>query len=65
MYGTVEFDGLHILDRPFIPHLGSSDHPENKILTQVAAAYARQGEPYWALRDGQALVVDGGSIALL
>ncbi|MHA7304707.1 Type 1 glutamine amidotransferase-like domain-containing protein [Arthrobacter sp. TMN-49] len=65
VYGTVEFDGLNILDRPFVPHLGSSAHPETEALTRVAAAYAQEGKPYWALRDGQALVVDGSRVALL
>lgn len=60
MYGSVEFDGLHILDRAFVPHRGNPDHPENQILTQVAAAYTREGRPFWALTDGQAWVVDGG-----
>ncbi|MFF5794745.1 Type 1 glutamine amidotransferase-like domain-containing protein [Paeniglutamicibacter sp. NPDC012692] len=64
LYGAVEFDGLNILDRPFVPHLGTSDHPERESLTQVAAAYAQDGKQYWALRDGQALVVDGSSVAL-
>ena len=65
MYGAVEFDGLSILDRPFVPHLGSPDHPESEALTRVAAAYAQEGKPYWGLRDGQALVVDGSSVVLL
>ncbi|ALE91977.1 hypothetical protein AOC05_05925 [Arthrobacter alpinus] len=65
LYGAVEFDGLNILDRPFVPHLGSSDHPELEILTQVAATCAQDGKQYWALRDGQALVVDGSSVSLL
>lgn len=64
LYGAVEFAGLNILDRPFVPHLGSSAHPEREILTQVAAAYAHEGQEYWALRDGQALVVDGSSVVL-
>jgi len=65
MYGTVEFDGLSILDRPFVPHLRSPEHPECEALTRVAAAYAEEGKIYWALRDGQALVIDGSSIVLL
>jgi dipeptidase E len=63
MYGAIQFEGLDILDRPFVPHLGSPEHPENKVLTRVAAAYAREGQPYWGLGDGQALVVDGSSVA--
>lgn len=63
MYGAIQFEGLDILDRPFVPHLGSPEHPESEVLTRVAAAYAREGQPYWGLRDGQALVVDGSSVA--
>lgn len=65
MYGTVEFGGLNILDRPFVPHLGSSEHGENQALTQVAAGCAEKGRPHWDLREGQALVVDGASGVLL
>lgn len=65
LHGAVEFDGLNILDRPFLPHLGTSDHPEREILTQVAAAYAQDSKQHWALRDGQALVVDGGRVELI
>ncbi|MET4093269.1 Type 1 glutamine amidotransferase-like domain-containing protein [Arthrobacter sp. UYCu712] len=64
MYGTVVFDGLSILDRPFVPHLGSPEHPESEALTRVAAAYTQERKPYWALRDGQALVVNGSSVVL-
>lgn len=63
-YGAVQFDGLGILDRPFVPHLDSPEHPEREALTRVAAAYSRADEPYWGLRDGQALVVDGSGVSL-
>ena len=65
LYGTVGFDGLGILDRPFVPHLGSPKHPESAALTRVAKGYALEDKPYWALRDGDALVVDGNRVALL
>lgn len=64
LYGTIEFAGLGILDRPFVPHLHSPDHPESGALTRVAAAYDRRGQPYWALRDGQALIIHGSSVSL-
>ena len=63
--GGAEFDGLSILDRPLVPHLVSPKHPENAALTRVARAYALAGKPYWALRDGDALVVDGNRVVLL
>lgn len=59
-----EFTGLGVLDRPFVPHLQSPDHPESAALDAVAARYAAAGVPYWALRDGQVLVVDGGTTVL-
>ena len=57
--GDVRFDGLAILDRPVVPHLRSPEHPESEALTRVAALYDQAGQSYWALRDGQALVVNG------
>ena len=59
VYGEVRFDGLSILDRPVVPHLNSPGHPETELLGQVAGAYEAAGQSYWALRDDQALVVDG------
>lgn len=58
-YGDVRYDGLGVLDRPVVPHLDSPQHPETALLSRVAAAYEYQGQPYWALSDGQALVIDG------
>ena len=65
LYGGAEYDGLSILDRPLVPHLVSPKHPESAALTRVARAYALEGKPYWALRDGDALVVDGNRVVLL
>lgn len=59
VYGEVRFDGLGVLDRPVVPHLSSPGHPETDLLGRVAEAYDDAGQSYWALRDGQALVVDG------
>jgi len=47
------------LDRAFVPHLDTPDHPESEALGKVADLYRRDGMPFWALRDGQVLVVDG------
>lgn len=57
-YGEVRFDGLGLLDRPVVPHLDSPGHPETDLLATVAASYETAGQQYWALRDGQALVID-------
>lgn len=54
------WDGLGVLDRPFVPHLDSPGHPETELVAQVADHYRQSARPYWGLRDGQALVVDGG-----
>ncbi|MFD1722941.1 Type 1 glutamine amidotransferase-like domain-containing protein [Amnibacterium endophyticum] len=60
-YPEITFDGLNILDRPVLPHLSSPDHPETAAVTEEAAHYDRLNQPYWALSDGQALVVDGST----
>ena len=56
------FDGLGILDRPVVPHSSSPGHPETQLLSQVAARYEADDQPYWPLSDGQALVIDGTSV---
>jgi dipeptidase E len=60
IYSEITVDGLNILDRPVVPHLRSPDHPDTEALAEVARHYERTGQPYWALRDGQAIVVDHG-----
>ncbi|MGD7706260.1 Type 1 glutamine amidotransferase-like domain-containing protein [Microlunatus sp. Y2014] len=64
-YGAVRRDGLGVLDRPVVPHLDSPEHPETRLLGEVAAQYDREGQPYWALRDGEVLVVDGAGSTVL
>lgn len=61
-HGEVRFDGLAVLDRPVVPHLDSPGHPETDVLSRVAAQYESKGQPYWGLRDGQALVFDGARV---
>ncbi|MCW3157897.1 peptidase E [Micropruina sonneratiae] len=63
-YGGVRFDGLAVLDRPVVPHLDSPGHPETDLLRLVADAYEASGQPYWALRDGQALIVEGAAFRI-
>lgn len=58
LHGEVRYDGLGILDRPVVPHLMSPNHPETTTLGEVAARYEDAGQPYWALQDGQALIID-------
>ncbi|ATG54178.1 peptidase [Brachybacterium ginsengisoli] len=58
-HGGVRYDGLGVLDRPVVPHLDSPRHPETELLGEVARRYEAAGTSYWALRDGQVLIVDG------
>ncbi|MCF2527803.1 Type 1 glutamine amidotransferase-like domain-containing protein [Yinghuangia soli] len=53
------WDGLGLLPYAFVPHVDSPGHPESQVLGEVAERYRADGTPYLALRDGQALVVDG------
>ncbi len=57
--------GLGLLDRPFVPHVRSPDHPESVLCDEVAAAYAARGQAHWALRDGEVLLVDGAAVEVL
>jgi dipeptidase E len=57
--------GLAVLDRPFVPHVGSPGHPETADCDAVAAAYAEAGRPHWALRDGEVLVIEDCDSELL
>ncbi|MBQ0905444.1 Type 1 glutamine amidotransferase-like domain-containing protein [Micromonospora sp. U21] len=57
--------GLGLLDRPFVPHVRSPGHPETSQCNAVSAAYDAAGEPHWALRDGEVLLVDGDRTELL
>jgi dipeptidase E len=63
-YGEVRYDGLGVLDRPVVPHLDSPEHPETALLSRVAAKYESEGQSYWALSDGQALVIDGPATSI-
>jgi dipeptidase E len=66
LYGVPPaFDGLGVLDRPFVPHLRSPGHPETELLAAVSEQYAADGVDHWQLRDGQVLVVDGDRQQLL
>ena len=64
-YEQVRFDGLGVLDRPVVPHLDSPEHAESEVLRGVAERYSAAGEPFWPLRDGQVLVVNGTEPAVV
>lgn len=57
--------GLGVLDRPFVPHVQSPDHPETTACDDLAAWYRQAGQRHWALQDGDALVVAGAVTELL
>jgi dipeptidase E len=57
--------GLGLLDRPFVPHVGSPGHQETGACDALAAWYQSAGQPHWALRDGEVLIVDGDATELL
>ncbi len=65
LYGVgARYDGLGVLDRVFVPHVDSPDHPESAVLDEVARRYAADGTPHVTLRDGEVLVVDGETVTL-
>ena len=61
----VVWEGLGVLDRAFVPHWSSPGHPETEMIDDVIARYDADSTPYWKLRDGQVLVVDGGSATVV
>jgi dipeptidase E len=65
-YGaTATCTGLGVLDQRIVPHVESPTHPESAALDDVAARYATRGVAHFRLRDGQALVIDGGASKLV
>jgi dipeptidase E len=60
--GEPVWEGLGLLDRVFVPHVDSPGHPETADATRLAGRLRDEGVEHWALRDGQALVVDGDSV---
>ncbi|MFE3519890.1 Type 1 glutamine amidotransferase-like domain-containing protein [Streptomyces sp. NPDC059166] len=60
-YGDrARWDGLALLDYAVVPHIDSPGHPETEILGRVADRYRAEGVAHRVLRDGEALVIDGG-----
>ncbi|WP_309572564.1 Type 1 glutamine amidotransferase-like domain-containing protein [Deinococcus sp.] len=57
--------GLGLLDRLFVPHVDSPEHPETADCTRLAAQLEAQGIPIWRLRDGDVLVREGDQDDLL
>ena len=53
------WDGLALLPEAFVPHYRSPGHPETAAIEQVVTRYRAERITYRALRDGQALLVNG------
>ena len=63
-YGTEPtWEGLGVLPYAVVPHY-RSDHPESADIERVAELYRATGVPHRALRDGQAIVVEGDCEAI-
>jgi dipeptidase E len=56
--GPPIWDGLGVLPFAIAPHY-RSDHPESNEIERSVAYFIENHEPFIALRDGQAIVVDG------
>ena len=59
------WDGLGVLDRPFVPHVASPGHPETASCDRLSAEFGKRAPEHWALRDGEVLLVDGGGSTML
>ncbi len=55
------WDGLGVLAHAIVPHVDSPGHPETADCERLRGRYRREGVAHRALRDGQALVVEGGT----
>jgi dipeptidase E len=60
----VIWDGLGILPYTPVPHF-QSDNMESEMVDQVVSYLKREGVAYKTLRDGEAIVIDGQTEALL
>ena len=53
------WEGMDLLPYTIVPHHRSPGHPETDALGLVADRYRAAGVPHVAIRDGQAIVIDG------
>jgi dipeptidase E len=66
IYGSEPvWEGLAVLDKAFVPHFKSPGHPESSALDLVAEHCRSEGVPHITLQDGQALLIDGVSEAIV
>jgi dipeptidase E len=57
---AIMWEGLGLFPYAIAPHY-KSDHPESAAVDKCVAYYIDNHVPFIALRDGEAVVVDGGS----
>ncbi|NUS95402.1 MAG: type 1 glutamine amidotransferase-like domain-containing protein [Nocardia sp.] len=57
------WDGLGVVDRPIVPHLGSPTDPEGAG-DEFAARLRAAGTPHWPLTDSDVVVRDGSETRL-
>lgn len=55
----VIWEGLSVIPYAFAPHYKSPDHPETSAVDKVVAYYIQNHMPFMALRDGEALIIEG------
>ena len=58
------WEGLGVLDHAMVPHYQSPDHPESAACEAVAHGCQAAGVAHRALRDGQALIIDGDQVTV-
>lgn len=60
----IEWDALGLVDFSIAPHF-RSPHPESPGVEATVAYFEQHAMPYRALRDGEAIVVDGGTTMIV
>lgn len=55
----IVWEGLGILPYSFAPHYNTPGHPETEAVGRMVEHFKKTGEPFKALHDGQAIVVNG------
>jgi dipeptidase E len=60
----VVWTGLHLVGKSIAPHY-KSNHPEPEAVDKLVTYFLENGMDYWALCDGQVLVVEGMTVTLV
>lgn len=60
----VMWQGVGLVDFHIAPHF-QSPHPESAAIDDVVAYFEEHRMPYHALKDGEAVVVDGGEVEMV